>query len=142
MEVNDQMVDNFEVFNNLATGPDEETDDIIEDEVDDEEGFIPSTYYESENFITRDEHYTLSYDFGYDLSTILHPTRQPQNSVESQINSTPPVNVKEEDNRLYALIAFAISWFMAVLNGSSVYMTSRVLRSMYYKNGKSTIIFF
>ena len=141
MVVNEQMVDNFEFFNNHEINTLAEAE-VIDDEEADEEGFIPSAYYESENFITRDEHYTLSYDFGYDLISMLHPTRQPQNSIESQINSTPPVDVKVDDNRLYALVAFAISWFMAVLNGSSVYMASRVLRSMYYQNGKSTITFF
>ena len=91
-------------------------------------------------FITKEEHYVLSYDFGYDLTSILHPTRSTVN-VESQIDSTPPVNV-EEDDRLYALVAFAISWFMAVLNASSVYMTMRILRTVKIMNGKETLDFY
>ena len=139
MVVNDQIIDNFESFNQPKPT---ETSEIktTENPIYEEESYIPSTYYESENFITKEEHYVLSYDFGYDLTSILHPTRSTVN-VESQIDSTPPVNV-EEDDRLYALVAFAISWFMAVLNASSVYMTMRILRTVKIMNGKETLDFY
>ena len=65
------------------------------------ESFIPSTYYDSENFISKSDHYVLSYDFGYELNDILYPTKS-ANTVESQIDSTPQ-NEVEKDNRLYAL---------------------------------------
>ena len=139
MVVNDQIIENFDSFNQPEPTETPELE-ATGKSIYDEESYIPSTYYESENFITKEEHYVLSYDFGYDLTSILHPTRSTVN-VESQIDSTPPVNI-EKDDRLYALVAFAISWFMAVLNASSVYMTMRILRTVKIMNGKETLDFY
>ena len=93
---NERLVENFESFNVKS--------EILTTAAPEPESFIPSTYYDSENFISKNDHYVLSYDFGYELNDILYPTKS-SSTVESQIDSTPQNQVVKDD-RLYALGIF------------------------------------
>ena len=104
---NERLVENFESFNVKS--------EISTTAAPEPESFIPSTYYDSENFISKNDHYVLSYDFGYELNDILYPTKS-ASTVESQIDSTPQ-NQVEKDDRLYALGIF-LTFFEVLFLGT------------------------
>ena len=45
----------------------------------------PSSYYDSANFISKDEYNFLTYEYGYDLQKIITPTRASPTNLESQV---------------------------------------------------------
>jgi len=45
----------------------------------------PSSYYHSNNFISKDEYQFLTYEYGYDLQKIVIPTTSTGIAVESQV---------------------------------------------------------